>query len=238
MMLDVAILAGGLGTRLHPATRKVPKSLLEVHGEPFIAHQLRLLRHEGLARVVVCAGHLGEMIREFVGDGSRFGLAADFSMDGPALLGTAGALRKALPLLSDSFFVLYGDSYLPCDYRAVQDSFLKSGKTACMTIHRNEGQWDKSNVEYADGKLVAYDKKHRTPGMLYIDYGLGVFKRGAFAHVPPGEHYDLAHLYQELLRRGEVAAYEVSQRFYEIGSPQGLKEARNYLAGKDSACTT
>ena len=231
-LFDVAILAGGLGTRLHPATQKVPKALLEVHGEPFIAHQLRLLRAGGIARVVVCAGHLGEAIREFVGTGARFGLAVDFSMDGPTLLGTAGALKKALPLLSDSFFVLYGDSYLPCDYRAVQGSFLKSGKAACMTVYRNEGQWDKSNVEFADGKLLAYDKTHHTPRMRYIDYGLGIFSQRAFGHVPLGKRYDLAHLYQGLLQRGEVAAFEVSQRFYEVGSFQGIEEVRRYLAGQ------
>jgi len=213
----------------------VPKALLEVNGEPFIAHQLRLLRERGLARAVVCAGHLGEMIREFVGDGARFGLAVAFSMDGPSLLGTAGALKKALPLLSDSFFVLYGDSYLPCDYCAVQESFLKSGKAACMTIYRNEGQWDRSNVEFADGALVAYEKTHPTPRMHYIDYGLGVLSQRAFVHIPPAEHYDLAHLYQDLLRRGDVAAFEVSQRFYEIGSFRGIEEVGRYLANRAQA---
>lgn len=226
----VAILAGGMATRLRPVSHKVPKSLLELNEEPFIAHQLRLLRSRGLERVVVCTGHLGEKIHQFVGDGSRFGLAVDFSSDGPKLLGTAGALKKALPLLGRAFLVLYGDSYLDCDYLAVQQKFQQSGVLALMTVFRNEGRWHKSNVEFADGRLRAYDKKLLTPLMQHVDYGLGVFNSDAFAGVPAETHYDLAEIYQDLLRRGQLAALEVAQRFYEIGSFAGLHETEQYLA--------
>lgn len=230
--LDVAILAGGLATRLLPMTHSLPKALLEVNGEPFIAHQLRLLRSRGIERAVICTGHLGEMIHEFVGDGHRFGLAVSFSMDGPTLLGTAGAVKRALPLLSHAFFVLYGDSYLDCDYRAVQARFQQSGQAALMTVFRNEGRWDRSNVEFTDGRILAYDKKHATPRMHFIDYGLGVFAKTAFDGVPDGKHHDLARVYQDLLLRGQLAAFEVGQRFYEIGSFTGLREISHYLAGK------
>ncbi|MCY3020647.1 MAG: nucleotidyltransferase family protein, partial [Planctomycetota bacterium] len=229
---DVAILAGGRAKRLRPMTHRMPKALVEVIGEPFIAHQLRLLRERGVERAVICTGHLGGMIQEFVGNGARFGLAVEFSRDGRPLLGTAGAVKKALPLLSETFFVLYGDSYLDCDYRGIQARFERSGKAALMTIYRNEGRWDTSNVEYTGGRLLAYDKKHPTPRMRYIDYGLGLFQRRAFDGVPPGKPYDLAHLYRDLLRLGEVVAYEVSQRFYEIGSFEGLEEIRRHLAAR------
>lgn len=229
-MLPVAILAGGVATRLRPLTETIPKALVDVNGEPFIAHQLRLLRAKGIERVIVCAGYLGEMIQEYVGDGVRFGLQVEFSFDGSHLLGTGGAIKKALPLLGDAFFVLYGDSYLPCDYRAAQAEFNTSGRLALMTVFRNDGHWDSSNVEFVDGRIIAYNKQYRTPAMHYIDYGLGAFKRSAFEIVPDDQPYDLAALYQYLLTQGELAAYETSQRFYEIGSLEGLEETRRYLA--------
>jgi NDP-sugar pyrophosphorylase family protein len=229
-MLPVAILAGGLGTRLGALTRAVPKALVEIHGEPFLAHQLRLLSGSGISRAVLCVGYLGERIREFARDGRRFGMRLEYSFDGPVLKGTAGALRDALPLLGAEFFVLYGDSYLPCDYAAVEAAFQASRKPGLMTVYRNEGRWDASNVEFTEGRLVAYDKKNRTPRMRHIDYGLGALRREALERVPAGEPYDLAALYQDLLGRGELAGFEVRQRFYEIGSMEGVRELSDYLA--------
>lgn len=231
-LLPVAILAGGLATRLRPLTETVPKALLDVGGEPFIAHQLRLLRANGIERVVVCAGYLGELIEAAVGDGAALGLRVAYAFDGPTLLGTAGALKRALPLLGEACFVLYGDSYLPCDYRAVQAAFEASGRLALMTVFRNDGRWDASNVEFVDGRLLAYDKRAPAPRMRHIDYGLGLFRRAAFDLVPAGEPSDLAVLYRRLLARGELAGHEVARRFYEIGSPAGLEETRRYLAGR------
>ena len=226
-MLPVAILAGGMGTRLHPITERVPKALIEIIGEPFLAHQLRLLRAAGIERVVICIGQHGERIREFAGDGTRFGIAIDYSCDGPVLLGTAGAVRNALPLLGDAFFVLYGDSYLPCSYREVEQAFLAAGRPGLMTVYHNEGRWDTSNVEFSGGRILAYDKENRTTRMQHIDYGLGVFSRSAFAGT---RHSDLAEVYRDLLCRGQLAAFEVGERFYEIGSLEGLSELSRYLS--------
>lgn len=231
-MLPVAILAGGLATRLRPATERLPKSLLEVNREPFIAHQLRLLRSRGISRVVLCVGYLGEMVREAVGNGQEFGLSVDYSFDGPTLLGTGGAVKQALPLLGEAFFVLYGDSYLPCDYAAVEQAFADSGQPALMTVFRNDGRWDTSNVEFSGGRILAYSKRERTPRMNYIDYGLGVFRAEALAELPGGGPRDLADIYQGLLRQGELAGCEVKQRFYEIGSPAGLKETAEFIAAQ------
>src|SRR5580704_543468 len=161
-MLPVAILAGGLATRLRPLTETIPKSLVEINGEPFLWHQLRLLRENGIDRVVMCVSYLGEMVRDSAGDGRDFGLHIDYSFDGSSLLGTAGALKRALPLLGESFFVLYGDSYLPIDLAAVEAAFRAGGKAGLMTVYSNQGQWDTSNVEFSGGRIVAYDKKNRT----------------------------------------------------------------------------
>lgn len=229
-MLPVAILAGGLATRLRPLTETVPKALLRVHSEPFLAHQLRLLRRNGITRAVLCVGYRGGQIREFAGDGRAFGMRLEYSDDGPGLLGTAGALKKALPLLGDAFFTLYGDSYLPCDYGAVEQAFLDSGKAGLMTVYRNEGRWDSSNVEFAEGSIRAYDKANRTPAMRYIDYGLGVYRRQPFDALPAGERVDLATVCQGLLHQAELAGYEIPTRFYEIGSPEGIRELEEFLS--------
>jgi NDP-sugar pyrophosphorylase family protein len=234
-MLPVAILAGGLATRLRPVTEKVPKSLLDVNGEPFIAHQLRLLKANGVARVVLCVGFLGEMVRDVVRDGHAFGLEVKYSFDGPALLGTAGALKRALPLLGRAFLTLYGDSYLLCDYAAVAKAFEESGKQALMTVFHNEGQWDTSNVEFENCRIMAYNKKERTPRMKYIDYGLGAFTAKAFERVPAEQAFDLADLYQAALADGELAGVEIAQRFYEIGSPAGLEETARFIAANRAA---
>jgi NDP-sugar pyrophosphorylase family protein len=227
--LPVAILAGGLATRLRPLTEQLPKALIDINDEPFIAHQLRLLRSRGIERVVVCAGHLGNMIQAFVGDGARYDLQVDFSFDGARLLGTAGAIRHALPLLGKRFFVLYGDSYLPCDYGSVQRAFQATDRLGLMTVYRNEGRWDRSNIEFSDGQLAAYDKERPTERMRHIDYGLSAFRREAFADAPVDRPSDLAWLCQRLLAQGQLSGFEVFERFYEIGSPAGLDELRRHL---------
>jgi NDP-sugar pyrophosphorylase family protein len=223
-MLPLAILAGGLATRMRPLTEKIPKSLLDVAGDPFIFHQLRLLRSQDIHDVVLCVGYLGEMITERVGGGEAFGLRVRYSYDGPRLLGTAGALRQALPLLGRAFFVLYGDSYLACDYKAVQMAFERSGKPALMTVYHNQGQYDSSNVVFQQGSIMCYDKKNTWPGMSYIDYGLGILQSRVLEGLPTGEPADLADVYKKLVQEGMLAGYEASERFYEIGSPAGLAE--------------
>ena len=227
--MPVAILAGGLASRLRPVTEKIPKALVDINGEPFIAHQLRLLQRKGIRRVVLCLGYRGEMVQAFVGDGGGFGLTVAYAFDGPVLRGTGGAIHAALPLLDDEFFVLYGDSYLPCDYGAVEKAFRKSAQPGLMTVFRNDGRWDASNVEFSAGRILAYDKKNGTPRMHHIDYGLGVFHRRVFAHMAPGSVHDLATLYARLLARGELAAWESPERFYEAGSTAGIRELSELL---------
>jgi NDP-sugar pyrophosphorylase family protein len=230
--LPIAILAGGLATRMRPLTERVPKVLLDVAGRPFAEHQLRLLHDAGINDVVFCVGYLGEMVEETLGDGSRFGLSIRYSYDGEQLRGTGGALIRALPLLGDAFLIMYGDSYLDCDYAAVARAFLDSGKLGLMAVIRNEGRWDKSNVLFENGRLVRYDKKNRTPDMQHIDYGLGALHREALTDDSTQTVVDLADIYHDLSLRNELAGYEMHERFYEIGSPKGLQEASDYISGR------
>jgi N-acetyl-alpha-D-muramate 1-phosphate uridylyltransferase len=232
--LPVAILAGGLATRLLPLSETLPKVLFEIAGKPFLDYQLAALREQNLNDIVVCAGYLGEKIQQTFGDGQRYGVHIRYSFDGPTLLGTGGAIRRALPLLGDNFFVLYGDSFLQIDYSAVAAAFFKSGRCALMTVFRNRNLWDNSNVEFADGQIKAYNKKERASTMTYIDYGLAVYSSRVFDVYPPESSFDLSDVLQDLVARNQLAGYEAQTRFYEIGSFAGLQDLMKALADDDS----
>ena len=231
-MLVVAILAGGLATRLRPLTDRIPKSLLEIAGRPFIFHQLEMLRNEGVDRVVLCVGHLGEQIRAVVGDGRTQGIAIDYSFDGSELLGTGGALRRALPILGAAFFVLNGDSYLRCPLARIQSAYEASRRAALMTVLRNDNRWERSNVLYRDGEIIEYDKHSPRADMAHVDFGLSVLSSAVFAPYAAAKVLDLSDICRDLSRSGRLAAFEVAERFYEIGSPQGIADTEAFLSRK------
>lgn len=229
----VAILAGGLATRLRPITEKIPKVLVPVAERPFLAHQLELLHKEGVKRAVLCLGYLGEMVERDFGDGAAYGVQLDYSFDGPVLLGTGGALKRALPKLGEQFFVLYGDSYLPIPFGPIAESFERSGKLGLMTVYRNEGKYDTSNVVFGEGEIKVYDKKLRLPEMRHIDYGLSLFRSEVFERYPSDKAFDLADVMRDLVADKQLAGFEVLERFYEIGSHQGLEELNALLSKGD-----
>jgi NDP-sugar pyrophosphorylase family protein len=234
LIFPAAILAGGFATRLRPITETVPKALVKVAGKQFIAHQLSYLHVQGITNVVLCVGYLGNMIRDFVGNGKSFGLNVRYSEDGASLLGTGGALRGAISLLGDQFFVLYGDSFLPIDFSAVQQAYQLSGKQALMTVLKNGNQWDKSNVHFLDGRLLEYNKRAPRAEMTHIDYGLSVVSASVFMKRSLGQSFDLADVYNCLSLKGELAGLEVHERFYEIGSHAGLRETEDYFLLRES----
>ncbi len=231
--LPVCILAGGLGTRLGQTVRDTPKPLLEVAGEPFLFHQLRLLASYGVERVVLCVGYLGERIEAGVG-AERFGIEIAYSYDAPDLDGTLGAIRRAAPLLGKRFLVLYGDTYLRVDYAGAAGIWEASGLPGLMVVLRNEGRWDTSNALYAEGRVVAYDKRAPRAEMHWIDYGLGGLTAAALDEVPASET-DLSVLHHELATSGRLCGYEATERFYEIGTPAALAEADTFLRGQGSS---
>ena len=227
--LPVAILAGGLATRLRPITEKIPKSLVPVAGRPFLAHQLEMLHARGIRRAVLCIGYLGEMIEQEFG-AEAYGIQLKYSFDGPKLLGTGGAIKRALPHLGSEFFILYGDSYLPIPYAPVAETFHRSGKPGLMTVYHNRGLYDASNVVFRDGQIAVYDKKLKLPEMHHIDYGLSVFQASVFDAYAADEVFDLAAVMGRLVQEKNLAGYEVLERFYEMGSPAGLAELEALLA--------
>jgi NDP-sugar pyrophosphorylase family protein len=229
----VCILAGGRGTRLGELVRDVPKPLLEVAGEPFLIHQLRLLAAQGARKAVICVGYRGEAVESRIGS-ERFGVRIAYSHDGPELDGTLGAIRRARALLPERFLVLYGDAYLRLDYAAASRAWRESGLPALMVVLRNEGRWDTSNARYERGRVLAYDKHAPTVAMDWIDYGLGGLVAGALERVA-GSVSDLADLYAALARRRELFGYAATERFYEIGTPAALRETGAFLASAHAA---
>jgi len=233
-MLPVAILAGGLGTRLGKISHTLPKSLISINQKPFIYWQLQMLQKNRVTNIVLCISHLSEQIRTYVGDGSKWGVRVQYSEDGGSQLGTGGALVKALPLLGERFGVLYGDSYLPTDYKIANDSFLNSGKECFMTLYKNDNLYDRSNVIFSQNIVTKYEKNSPDIDMKYIDYGLSYFKSKAFTEVNFGESFDLAKLLQYWIKRGCVGALEVHTRFYEVGSVNGINQMNEFIRGNQN----
>src|SRR3974377_142490 len=209
--LPVVILAGGRAPRLRPLTEKIPKALVEVAGQPFLEHQIELLKRNAVTEVILCVGYLGETIEQRYGDGEALGVRIRYSFDGPKLLGTGGAIEKALALLPDAFFVLFGDVYLPVDYQAVAAAFQEAGKPALMTVYANADAWDTSNVWFEHGHIRLYSKREKLTEMSYIDYGLMICTRRIFDDSPNDVPFELADTLENLSRKGELAGYEVNR---------------------------
>jgi NDP-sugar pyrophosphorylase family protein len=228
----VAILAGGLATRLHPITETIPKALVPVAGRPFLAHQLELLSRQGFHHAVLCIGHLGEQIEAAFGNGQAHGILLDYSYDGKNLAGTAGALRQALPKLGPSFLTLYGDSYLEIDYRPVCSAFTACGRSALMTVIPEARGSEPANAWFENGAVRAYGKKNRTPEMKHIDYGLSLFHAEPFRDAP--DLCDLSDLQSLLAHEGRLAGYEVTTPYFEMGSPRGLQALECHLKSKQA----
>jgi NDP-sugar pyrophosphorylase family protein len=233
--IQIVILAGGLGTRLRPLTEQIPKAMIPISEHPFVHYQLQWLSKCGIQEVLISTGYLGEMIRDYVQDGSKWNLRVQYTDEGKQLRGTAGALRLALDQgwLHDQFLVTYGDSFLPVDYKVIWEEFLKRREPALMSVLRNDEQWDSSNACF-DGHKVTLYQKLKTPekpqNMRFIDYGLCALSKSLIqTHVPPGVSMDLAALLHPLSCQGSLAGYEVTQRFYEIGSMEGIADLEKFI---------
>ena len=228
MTIPVAILAGGLGKRLEKKTLNKAKVLIDIAGKPFISRQLNYLSNQGIKDIVICTAHLGNQIKDYVGDGSKYNLKVLYSDDGDKLLGTGGSIKKASRILGDNFFILYGDSFLPINFSLVEKAYFQQKRPALMTVLKNKGNWDKSNA-YFKNKCVEYNKKKPQKNMDYIDYGLNVVKSSIFYNFPPNKTFDLADVFESLSKKGLLAGLEIYDRFYEIGSINGLNDTIEFF---------
>lgn len=225
--MQTVILAGGLATRLRPKTEKIPKALIKINGIPFIDYQLNYLKKQGITNLVLCTGYLAEQIVDYLGNGSRYGVKVVYSNDGEKLLGTGGAIKNAATFLDDDFFILYGDSFLPIEFNPIYNKFKHNKLPALMTILENNNQWDKSNVIFDGKQINLYDKKNYTDQMNYIDYGLSICKKDIFTKMTYNI-FDLSEVFTSLSKESQLDFYEVHQRFYEIGSQQGIEDFSNF----------
>ncbi len=228
--MQVAILAGGRATRLGDLTGNRPKSMVTVGGRPFLEYQLELLRKAGIRNMVLCIGHMGEQIERYFGNGRKYGVNIKYSLE-DKFLGTAGALKKAEALLNDVFFTMYGDSYLFLDFPAAMRYFKSQNKLALMTVYKNYDQYDRSNTVIEGNLVKKFSKKEKTGDMVYIEYGANIFSKEALKMVPENQFDSLDALFPRLIEMEELLAFEVKERFYEVGSPQGLKEFEEYIKG-------
>ncbi len=228
--MQIVILAGGLATRMRPVTEKMPKAMIEVCGKPFLEHQVELLKKNGIHDIVLCVGYLAGQIKDHFGDGSRFGVRISYSEETEGLLGTGGALKKAEGLLEKEFFLMYGDSYLPIAFMDVLKRFRECGRLGLMTVYRNMGRYGKSNVVVEGGMVAEYDKNKKDSRMEYIDYGLSMLSKKALSGLPEDGPFALDLLYKKLIKERQLCAFETGQRFYEIGSPEGLADLEAYLS--------
>ncbi len=228
MKLPLAILAGGLSKRLGQKTVNNPKALIDVAGKPFISRQLSYLKYQGFHKIVICTAHLGDRIKDYVGDGHQYNLNISYSDDGDQLLGTGGSAKKASKILGENFFILYGDSFLPIDFTVIEKAFFEEKKPALMVVMKNFGQWDKSNA-YFINKCVSYNKLNPKNDMDYIDYGLSVVNNSIFDNYSYSNNFDLALVFENLSNNGLLAGFEVQERFYEIGSINGLSDTIEFF---------
>lgn len=231
MKLQVVIICGGLATRLGHLTADRPKSMVTIHGKPFLEYQLAMLKDQGIKDIVLCTGHLGDQIEEYFGNGKRFGVSLKYSIE-KALLGTAGALKNASPVLQDLFFTMYGDSYLMLDFTEIREFFLRYNALGLMTVYRNEGRYDISNTTVSGEWVSSYEKNCESGEMVYIDYGASLLRKEALSFVPEGVNYPLESLFHTLIEQHDLLAWEVKTRFYEIGSVSGINEFSDYISAK------
>ena len=228
-MLPIALLAGGMATRLGALTEKTPKSLIIIEGRPFIDYQLRSFAHAGFSKVVICVGNLANQIIDFVGDGSQYGLEIEYSHDGLEPRGTGGAIKHALQVLGSDFFIQYGDSYLDLNYSEMQSRFQSNSKHCIMSIYQNEGDLDTSNVQILENGDLIYSKSNPTPDMNFIDYGCSILSRENLANYGAPTSFDLSDYLESLSGKSLLSGFQARQRFYEIGSIEGIRDFEQYI---------
>lgn len=228
--MQAVILVGGLGTRLGSLTSSVPKPMITVHGRPFLEYELALLAQNGITDVVLCVGYLGEQIAQHFGNGSALGINVQYSWDGEQLVGPVGAMKNAEHLLEDSFFVLYGDAYLRLDYQVLMEAMLFSGCLGAMAVLHNYHEYGPSDLLVTDGIVREYDKKQPRPELEWVNFGVSALRRQALQLVEPHRFCDEEAFYGQLVAQRQLIAFEVKDRFYEIGSLPGLEQFRNLIA--------
>jgi len=228
-IMQIAIICGGLATRLKKVSKTVPKSMIEINGKPFLQYQIEMLKKQKIKDIVLCVGHLSEKIESYFGNGSKFGVNIKYSYDKDKLLGPIGAVKNAESLLEDEFFIMYGDSYIFVDFKKVYEFYKKQQKLACMVVYKNENKYDKSNLAVEKNMVVAHKDDSKGHDIDYIDYGTSILNKKSLDFIPKNEFFSTEKFFKILILKNELLAYVVKKRFYHIGTPEALEEYRNYI---------
>lgn len=229
--MQIVILCGGLATRLGSLAKDIPKSMIEIQGKPFLEYQIENVKKHSITDIVLCIGHLSEQIKDYFGNGKKLGVNICYSYDKDKPLGPIGALKNAESLLQDTFFIMYGDSYVFVDFDKVYSYFKKQNKTALMVVYQNFDKFDTSNIIINNEKVAKYGGE-KTKETTYIDYGVSLFRKKIFENIPADTFYLTNDLFSKLVKQKELLAYEVKKRFYHIGTPEALKEFKKYIETK------
>jgi NDP-sugar pyrophosphorylase family protein len=230
--MQIVILCGGLATRLSHLTKYTPKSMVDIEGKTFLEYQIENLKKQSIKDIVLCVGHLSEKIEEYFGNGEKLDVNIKYSYDKEKLLGAIGALKNAEPLLKDTFFIMYGDSYINVDFHKVRDYFMLHDKPALMVVYKNQDKYDRSNLIIQDNMVVGYGEKERTRDMIYIDYGTSILRKKVLENVPVDTLYSTEQFFSDLVKKRELMAFEVQERFYHIGDLEALEEFRSHIRTK------
>jgi NDP-sugar pyrophosphorylase family protein len=225
----MVILCGGLATRLGSLTKNVPKSLIKIYEKPFLQYQIEILKKRSINDIVLCVGHLSEQIKEYFGNGEKFGVNIKYSYDGDKQLGPIGAIKNAEKLLEKEFFIMYGDSYLDIDFQKISSYFNEFDKLGLMAVYKNFDKYDKSNLIIKNNMIIAYGEKERTKDMVYIDSGTSILKKEALNLIPKQTFFSTGDFFTKLISKNELLAFEIEKRFYHIGNPEALEEFSNFI---------
>jgi NDP-sugar pyrophosphorylase family protein len=222
----MVILCGGLATRLRDLAKDIPKSMIPIGGKPFLEHQIENLKKHSIKDLILCVGHLSKQIEEYFGDGNKFGVNIQYSNDGDTPLGPIGAVKNAEPLLEDTFFIMYGDSYLSVDFQKAYSFFNQNDKLGLMVVYKNNNRYDKSNIVTKDNMVVSYGENDAT----YIDYGTSILRKKTLEFIPKNTFFTTGDLFTKLIEKKELLSYEAKERFYHIGNPEALEEFKSYIS--------
>lgn len=227
--MQVYVLAGGLGTRLGKLTKKTPKIMVKINSIPFIDYQLSHFYDNGITNIIYCLGHYQDQVCDYIESKKISKIKIQYAFETDQLLGTGGAIKNALHLAEDKFIVQYGDSFLPIKYADIYNHFIRSNKSALMTIYKNKHKHDRSNIYFNGKKIMDYEKlSNHNIKYEYIDYGCSLFKKKVFSDIKEKE-FDLSNVFKKLVHDDDLDHFTTMHRFYEIGSHSGIKEFQIYL---------
>ena len=230
--MQTVIICGGLATRLKKLSKNTPKSMIKIKGKPFLEYQLEDLKRQNVKDILLCVGHLSEHIQDYFKDGEKFGLNLTYSHDGDKALGAIGSIKNAEEKLEDVFFTLYGDSYVFLNYKELYNHFNRQNQNAMMTVFQNNNKYDKSNIILNRENMILQYSGEKKPEMIYIDYGVSIFRKKVFDQIPKDTFYSTKDLYTNLVNQKQLQGYKVKKRFYHIGTPEALNEFSKFINSK------